>query len=104
MGDIMSMILEIIGVIKYYWKEYFYKKIEEDYPKCIAGQGTCPPKDCGGTQGFMNLLEIISEPKHKEYKEIIEWIGRKYNPDEFSPDLVKFSHTARRIHNYGSKT
>ncbi len=27
------------------------------YPVCTAGDGDCPPEDCGGSWGYMNLLE-----------------------------------------------
>ncbi len=27
------------------------------YPVCIAGDGDCPPEDCGGPWGYMSLME-----------------------------------------------
>src|SRR5512135_3267816 len=27
------------------------------YPVCTGGHGDCPPEDCGGPAGFMNLME-----------------------------------------------
>ncbi len=27
------------------------------YPLCVAGSGDCPPEDCGGPEGYQNLLE-----------------------------------------------
>lgn len=44
------------------------------YPKCLKGQGKCPPDDCGGPWGYDNLLEILANPKHPEYKETKEWL------------------------------
>lgn len=55
--------------------------------KCIAGKRACPPEDCGGIWGYRNLVEVISDSKHPEYDEIIEWVGDEFNPEYF--DLSK---------------
>jgi hypothetical protein len=44
---------------------------------CIAGKGACPPEDCGGIPGYYNLIEILSNPKNPEYKEMKNWLGIK---------------------------
>uniref|UniRef100_A0A915E8F3 Plasmid pRiA4b Orf3-like domain-containing protein n=1 Tax=Ditylenchus dipsaci TaxID=166011 RepID=A0A915E8F3_9BILA len=31
-----------------------------DYPKCLDGKMACPPEDCGGVYGYMELLGKIS--------------------------------------------
>jgi len=54
------------------------------YPKCIGGELNCPPEDCGGIYGFYDLLEIIGDKKHPERKEMIEWLGSKYDPKYFN--------------------
>ncbi len=46
-------------------------------PTCTAGKGACPPEDCGGTAGYYNLIEILSNPKDLEYKEMKRWLGLK---------------------------
>ncbi len=58
-------------------------------PKCIKGNGKCPPEDCGGPWGYENLLEILDNPKHEEHKNIKEWLGLKKNEkwDENEFDL-----------------
>jgi hypothetical protein len=28
------------------------------YPVCLAAERNCPPEDCGGTYGFMEMLDI----------------------------------------------
>lgn len=62
------------------------------YPRCIAGKRACPPEDCGGVYGYEELLKIIADPEHEEYKEKMEWleeIGRDdFDPDEFDPTSV----------------
>jgi len=62
------------------------------YPQCIAGERACPPEDCGGVFGYENLLEIISDPKHDEYEDHMDWLVGKFNPEDFDPKSVKFGH------------
>ncbi len=56
------------------------------YPVCIAGKMNCPPEDCGGIWGYEDLLEIIKNPKHEEYKEMMEWLGDDFDPEHFDKD------------------
>ena len=58
------------------------------YPVCIKGKLNCPPEDCGGLYGYYNLLEIISNKKHPEYKEMLDWMGGGFDPNEFEVDDV----------------
>ena len=58
------------------------------YPACTAGEKSCPPEDCGSIPGFYNMLEIIKNKKRPEYKEMMEWLGEDYDPDEFDMDQV----------------
>lgn len=68
---------------------------------CITGRRACPPEDCGGIDGYYNLLEILSNPHHKEYERMMEWTGGDYNPSYFSKDAVNNSK-AFGILNYSS--
>ena len=54
-----------------------------ELPSCIGGKRNCPPDDCGGIWGYTDLLEIISNSKHKEYNEMMEWLGGEFDPDYF---------------------
>jgi len=58
------------------------------YPVCIAGEMHCPPEDCGGVWGYSDLLEILKDPKHEEYGNIIEWLGDDFDPNEFNIELI----------------
>jgi hypothetical protein len=44
-------------------------------PICTAGKGACPPEDCGGVTGYYNLIDILSNPKDPEHKEMKSWLG-----------------------------
>lgn len=57
-------------------------------PLCLKGKGACPPEDCGGIWGYQDLLEILSDPSHPESEEMLEWIGRDFDPAVFNPDAV----------------
>ena len=58
------------------------------YPQCVAGKRNCPPEDCGGPYGYSNFLKIIFNPRDKEYKEMIEWAGGKFDPESFDKEAI----------------
>jgi hypothetical protein len=57
-------------------------------PRCIKGERNCPPEDCGGPWGYIELLQTISDPKHEDYESMIEWLGEKFDPDYFDIDEI----------------
>jgi len=61
-----------------------------EYPICIKGKRACPPEDCGSVPGYYELLEIIKDPDHEEYKEILDWFGGEFDPEHFDPQEVVF--------------
>lgn len=67
-----------------------------NYPVCIKGKRACPPEDCGGIYGYENLLEIINNPNHKEYEEMIEWLGGEFDPEHFAAEEVIFEDPDKR--------
>lgn len=62
------------------------------YPVCLAGERACPPEDVSGVPGYEHFLSVIKNPKHKEHKEFLEWVGGKYDPEKFEPKKVKFDN------------
>ena len=54
------------------------------YPRCLAGARACPPEDCGGPHGYLNLLKIYNDPANEEHEDICEWLGEDFDPDYFS--------------------
>ena len=58
------------------------------YPICIAGENAGPPEDCGGMGGYYNLVEALSNKKHPEHKEMLEWHGKVIDPTVFKLERV----------------
>lgn len=72
------------------------RKVNTEYPVCIAGERACPPEDCGGPWGYEEFLRIIRNPKHKEHKEMLKWIGDKFDPERFDLKEIKFDDPDKR--------
>jgi len=70
-----------------------------DHPMLVAGEGKCPPEDCGGVWGYEELLETVSDPKHPEYEDMREWLGMEegdvWNAGEF--DMVEVNAVLERL-------
>lgn len=64
------------------------------YPCCLAGEMACPPEDVGGIPGYYNFVEIMTDKKHPEYRDMFDWYGKKFEPQKFDAAKVKF-HSAR---------
>jgi hypothetical protein len=54
---------------------------------CVAGKRCCPPEDCGGPQGFAELLNALGDANHPDHEEVCEWVG-DYVPESFSADEI----------------
>lgn len=68
------------------------------YPMCVSGALNCPPKDYGGISGFYDLLKILENSKHPEYKETKTWEGKKYSPENF--DVAKTNKQLKQLQKY----
>ncbi len=66
------------------------------FPNCINGKRACPPEDCGGVWGYADLLEIIKDPEHEEYEEMMEWLGGSFDPEHFDVNEVSFDDPDKR--------
>jgi len=58
------------------------------YPICLAGKLACPPDDSGGIWGYYDMLEVLKDPKHEDYKDTREWIGKNFDPERFNLEKV----------------
>lgn len=62
------------------------KKAESE-PSCIAGRRACPPEDCGGPHGYMELMEILEYGPETDWeRQRLEWMGEDFDPNEFDVD------------------
>jgi hypothetical protein len=55
---------------------------------CVAGARHCPPDDCGGPCGYLELLDALNDTSHPEHTFICEWIEDGFDPQEFSVEAV----------------
>ncbi|MEQ1700330.1 MAG: plasmid pRiA4b ORF-3 family protein [Ilumatobacteraceae bacterium] len=60
---------------------------ERRVPACTDGARACPPEDCGGPWGYLELLAILADPTHEEHAERVEWMadlgGGSFDPEVF---------------------
>jgi hypothetical protein len=66
------------------------------YPKCVGGERACPPEDCGGPMGHMDLIRILRVPSDEEHADMLEWLGGKFDPEAFDPTKVTFADPQKR--------
>lgn len=69
------------------------------YPRCAAGDGRCPPEDCGGVHGYAEFLSAIADPDHEEHEQLLAWAGGEFDPEMFDPASVTFDDPRRRWQN-----
>ena len=61
-----------------------------ELPACTGGRRAAPPEDCGGVQGYEQLLAILADPTHPDHTVCAQWSspwgGAHLDPDAFDPD------------------
>jgi hypothetical protein len=57
------------------------------YPRCIDGQGACPPEDSGGPIGYAMKLKDRANKKSAGHAFAKQWLG-KFDPDHFDVKAV----------------
>ncbi|MEA3282215.1 MAG: plasmid pRiA4b ORF-3 family protein [Euryarchaeota archaeon] len=67
------------------------------YPTCITGKRACPPEDCGGLWGYVDVLEALEGPDNEEHEELLDWVGENFDPDHFDVSEVRFSDPDKRF-------
>ena len=64
---------------------------------CVAGKRCCPPEDCGGPQGFAELLKALQNANDPSHEEVCAWLG-DFVPESFSADETNQRLRRRRKH------
>jgi hypothetical protein len=60
----------------------------DKYPICVDGKMACPPEDCGGIYGFEDFIKIMRNKKHPDHKEMLDWLGERFDPKQFDKNVV----------------
>ncbi len=64
------------------------------YPRYVNGERRAPPEDCGGTPGFETFLDAITNPKHPEHAEVLQWhhgcYGHAFEPETIDERQVQW--------------
>ena len=69
-------------------EQHPYTKDEQPRIYLLDGANACPPEDCGGCWGFMELKEAMKHKRSKAYKEFIDWLGEPFNPTAFDKEEI----------------
>jgi len=73
------------------------------YPRCVEGEGACPPEDCGGLGGHAAVVEVLKGPRNDEYRSMRSWLmghAKKYwphDPEKFDIKEVRFTDPRKRF-------
>ncbi len=57
-------------------------------PLCLAGANACPPEDVGGSPGYLDFVDAVSDPNHPEHDEMLDWCGGSFDPTAFDAQPV----------------
>ena len=57
-------------------------------PVLIGGAMACPPEDCGGIWGYLDLVKAMKKKGSDEYEELVEWLGGEFDPQAFDMDEI----------------
>ena len=67
-------------------------------PRLLKAAGRCPPEDVGGPWGYDHFLEVMADPGHEEHKDLLEWHGGPFDPQDAEPERITrdFERLAKR--------
>jgi hypothetical protein len=66
--------------------------------KLLGGSNAAPPEDSGGIHGYENFKEIISDPTHQEFENMMEWVGEDFDPKFFDEKKISLRLDSLRDH------
>jgi Plasmid pRiA4b ORF-3-like protein len=62
---------------------------------CVGGARACPPEDCGGAPGYEDLADAIADEESPQHEELMEWLGRPFDPERF--DVVEVNRKLAKL-------
>jgi hypothetical protein len=62
---------------------------DTEYPRFVAGARRAPPEDVGGTTGFAEFLDAVTDPDHEEHDRMLTWCGGTFDPDDIEERHVR---------------
>lgn len=77
-------------------EEVLPTRIRQSRPRLLDGARACPPEDCGGVPGYEELVAAMKQPLSQAYRELREWLGKRYDPERFDKVAVRFSDPKQR--------
>jgi hypothetical protein len=69
----------------------------EVLPRVISGKNACPPDDCGGPYGYMELVSVLKDPQHKYHDERKEWVQRVTGAKDFNPKTYSVDNANEKL-------
>ena len=60
-----------------------------EYPAFLDGARRCPPENVGGVGGFIEFLEAVLDPFHKQHARMVEWHGGPFDPGDMDERRVR---------------
>ena len=73
------------------------------YPRCVAGERSAPPDDCGGPVGYEDLLATLADPADPDHASLHAWASSQkgqrghLDPEAFDEQRVKFAKPGPRL-------
>jgi Plasmid pRiA4b ORF-3-like protein len=64
---------------------------------CVDLIPDCPIEDCGIIVGYAHFLEIIMDPKHKEYEEMPGRVCGNFGPEHLNVHEIYFDDPDDRL-------
>jgi len=85
-GDSWKHTIELLEVIK-----NTKVRMGTFFLQCLAGERRCPAEDSGGVHGYHEMLKILKNPAHSEYRDTVTWLGDDFDPNNFN--LLEVNNT-----------
>jgi hypothetical protein len=65
------------------------------YPRCVAGERSGPPEDCGGLAAYQDMIFCLKHPGTDLGREWRKWLGDAYDPEKC--DLSAINQALKRL-------